>query len=452
MTIFRNLFNGEKRSISYQDVWGRGLDIADGASTTGQKVTPQTAQAQVTVMACVRLLAESVAQLPVDRYRKKPNGDRQSLGLPVWLSRPNPEMTRFEFIEAAIAALALWGNSYNLIVRSETGEILELWPLDPSRVMVTRDAGHNLIYVIDGQMVPADSMLHIKAMPKDPGSPVGQSLIEAHAQAIGLALATEEHGARFFGSGATFSGLIELPGDATEDVISKLKQGIAKFHGGTKNSHKPMVLTNGAQWKNISISGKDSQFLETRMFERDEICTIFRVPLFMLGNSEKQTSWGTGVEQMSIAFVRWSLLPWLRRLEEHFDLLLPRGQYVRFNTSGVERGDTGERYEAHTKAITNGFMTRAEVRQLEDLPFIEGTDDLILPLNLAVLDGEEDDELIDDPAVVDQLRHSDDLTNLRAEIQRLNEELNAAKAKRKMRVVRDKDGFAIGLEPVDEEE
>jgi HK97 family phage portal protein len=206
-----------------------------------------------------------------------------------------------------------------------------------------------------------------------------------------VALAGEKFGAKFFGRGQTMSGAIELPATSapqSQEHINLIRENWEAKHAGTDKAHRPAILTGGATWKPLSVTPEEAQFLETRKFQVEEIARLFGVPPFMLGDVEKTSSWGTGVEQMSIGFVRYALMPYIIRIEQALDQLLPRGQFIKLNVRGLLRADSVSEAEALAKGIQNGWINQAEVRSLLDLPVKPKLDRYWMPSNFKPITGE----------------------------------------------------------------
>ena len=387
----------ERRSIDKMALWGRG-DVEEAGIHAGVTVNQSTALTLSAVYGCVRLLSGAIAGLPADVFRKR-NGDRETvLRPPTWLEAPNPESTWFEFAERIMTSLLLDGNAFIVITaRDALGFPLELWNLNPRVVDVKRpDGGGATFFVWEGNKRlsrfglanPGGDVLHIKGM--NDGGLRGISPISAAAQAIGLALAGEKFGAKFFGRGQTMSGVIELPAQdsipRTKEYIDLLRETWEAVHAGTDRAHRPAVLSGGATWKALSVTPEEAQFLETRKFQVEEIARMYGVPPFMISDVEKTTSWGTGVEQMSIGFVRYALMPYIIRIEQAIDQLLPRGQFIKLNVRGLLRADAVAEAEAFAKGIQNGWLDQAEIRSFLDLPPKPGLDAHWMPINFGTIE------------------------------------------------------------------
>lgn len=371
-----------RRVLEQRDVTAFGPYVSDpsripsnaeaGLVQSGVPVS-QTSSLQLSaVYACRRLLADSIASLPWDAYRKE-SGRRVELDpQPAFLTDPHPEaeVTDFEWKFMCVEALAMRGNFYGLITARDWREYpTKVMPLAPDSVMVERDRETGLLrYKVGQTYYPRSDILHIRLFPVA-GSDVSLSPVSAAAEAIGLGLAAQQFGARWFGDGAAPSSVLESEANLTQDQVRQAQEQWISSHGGRR---RPAVLTGGFKWRPISITPEESQFLETRKFQVAEIARIFGVPPHMIGDVERSTSWGTGIEQQSIGFVVYTLRPWLTRIESALSRLLPRGQYVRFNVEGLLRGDIKSRYEAYRVAREGGWMNVDEIRALEDMEPLPG--------------------------------------------------------------------------------
>jgi HK97 family phage portal protein len=214
-----------------------------------------------------------------------------------------------------------------------------------------------------------------------PEHPVGMSVIQNARNAIGLGLAAEQFGARFFGNGAHMSGIVEVPGDLDKERARNLKESFTASHGGVQNSHTVGVLSGGAKWTPISVAPDDAQFLGTRAAQALDIAMLFGVPPHMLGQVDKTTSWGTGIEQQSMGFLTYTLGAWLGRIEEAWSAMLVNGQLARFDVNALLRTDEAGRYAVYTSARSAAILTTNEIRARENYPPIDGGDDIAAPLN-----------------------------------------------------------------------
>lgn len=363
-----------------------GMD--GGATYAGPSVNTETAMRIGTVYSCVTLIAQTIAALPRKVYRRKSDGGRQELRQPadsfLWGS-PNPEMLAISFWECVIGHLLLSGNAYIYLVRNPLGKIAELWPLAPAKVEIVRDAATGAkLFRIGGETYDGGEVLHVPGFGTD--GLKGLSPIGLARQSLGLTLAAEQFGANFFGNGATLGGILSTDQKLDPKVAELMAAQWKRAHGGSKNAWKVAVLEGGLKYQSTGVPPADAQYLELRKFQRSEICAIYRVPPHMIGDVERSTSWGTGIEQQAIGFVTYTLLPILRRFEEGASTLTQTDRYFLFHLGGLLRGSTGERYASYRIGREAGFLSVNDIRRLEDMePVEEGGDNYLQPLNYAPL-------------------------------------------------------------------
>ena len=368
---------------AYDMMGGSRFGFFFGGSTSGKAVNERTAMQMTAVYACVRVLSEAVAGLPLHVYRYREDGSKEkALKHPLYRilhDEPNPEMSSFNFRETLMGHLLLYGNAYAQIIRNGRGEVMGLYPLMPAKMTVDRDSGGNLYYLYsrgsddapeageNGQVyLPPDQVLHIPGLGYD--GIVGYSPIAMAKNAVGLGIATEEYGAKFFANDASPSGILEHPGVLKNP--DKVRESWNKLFRGSVNSHQIAVLEEGLKYQPIGISPDQAQFLETRKFQLNEIARIFRVPPHMVGDLEKSSF--SNIEQQSLEFVKYTLEPWLMRWEQAMGRrLFTEGEkesyFIRFNVEGLLRGDYESRMNGYAVARQNGWMSANDIRELENL-------------------------------------------------------------------------------------
>ena len=375
------LFNRKKKEQRNLDQktadFIKGVDIDTGhLSNSGVDVDEETALKISAVYACVKVISETVASLPLNLLKELTNGDsekaKQHPLFTLLKDAPNSEMSSFTYREMLMTNLLLWGNAYSLIKRNKLGQIVELYPLKSKNMKVERDAVTNKIkYIYTNNKgitttYTPKQVLHIPAFSFD--GVLGVSPITYAREAMGIALATEEFGARFFGNGARPGGVLEHPGVVKDP--EKLRDSWNKVYQGTANSHKVAVLEEGMKYHEIGMSPEDSQFLQTRSFQLTEICRIFRVPPHMIGDLSRSTF--SNIEHQSIDFVVHTIRPWLVRWEQAIARSLLTDEertiyYAKFNVDGLMRGDFATRMNGYAIARQNGWMSANEIRALEDM-------------------------------------------------------------------------------------
>jgi HK97 family phage portal protein len=353
-----------------------------GGTTSGKAVTERSAMQMTAVYSCVRILSEAVAGLPLHLYRYTKEGSKEKATdhplYQVLHDEPNPEMTSFVFRETLMTHLLLWGNAYAQIIRNGKGEVIALYPLMPNKMTVDRDQSGQLYYEYQTSQEEAHTMKGslVRLSPRDvlhiPGlgfdGLVGYSPIAMAKNAIGLAIATEEYGSKFFANGATPGGILEHPGVVKDP--ERVRQSWNSAFGGSANSSKVAVLEEGMKYTPISISPEQAQFLETRKFQIDEIARIFRIPPHMIGDLEKSSF--SNIEQQSLEFVKYTLDPWVCRWEQSMQRALLRPEekkdyFFKFNVDGLLRGDYQSRMNGYAVGRQNGWMSANDIRELENL-------------------------------------------------------------------------------------
>ena len=402
MGILSGLFRSRDKPIDSTS--GSAYRFFLGGSTSGKHVNERSAMQMTAVYACVRILSESIAGLPIHLYRYNEDGSKEkAIDHPLYRilhDEPNPEMSSFVFRETLMTHLLLWGNAYAQIIRNGKGQVIGLYPLMPNRMTVDRDDKGQLYYsyqmsnsdaptMKEGTVIlkPSD-VLHVPGLGFD--GLVGYSPIAMAKNAIGMAIACEEYGAKFFANGATPGGLLEHPGTVKDPA--RVRESWNAAFGGSHNSNRVAVLEEGMKYTPISISPEQAQFLETRKFQIDEIARIFRVPPHMVGDLEKSSF--SNIEQQSLEFVKYTLEPWIVRWEQsiHRVLLTEKEKniyFVKFNVDGLLRGDYQSRMNGYATARQNGWMSANDIRELENLdriPEEQGGDLYLINGNMTKLE------------------------------------------------------------------
>ena len=380
MSIFTGLFRSRDKPQNRTS--GSSYSFFMGGSASGKQVNERTSMQMTAVYSCVRILSEAVASLPLNVYRYTDTGGKEkAFDHPLYRllhDEPNPEMSSFIFRETLMTHLLLWGNAYAQIIRNGKGEVIALYPLMPDRMTVDRDSNGGLYYkyrksnddapTMESGVVslaPSD-VLHVPGLGFD--GLVGYSPIAMAKNAIGLAIAAEEYGSKFYANGAAPSGVLEHPGTLKDPT--RVRDSWNSTFGGSSNSHKVAVLEEGMKYTPISISPNEAQFLETRKFQINEIARIFRVPPHMVGDLEKSSF--SNIEQQSLEFVKYTLDPWVIRWEQAlYRTLLTEEEkktfFFKFNVEGLLRGDYQSRMQGYATARQNGWMSANDIRELEDL-------------------------------------------------------------------------------------
>lgn len=381
---------------------------AGGETASGARVTADSAMRVGAVYACIRIIAGTIGTLPLDVKRRVNERERADADdHPLWevlRRRPNQWQTPSEFKRMLQAHVLLRGNGYARIVKTG-GRVLQLLPLSAERVLPRQRPDMAMEYIyrrMDGSTVtlPQEQVFHLRGMTLD--GIAGVSPITYAREAIGLAMQTEKHGATLFKNGTQLGLVLEHPAKLGKEGLEFLHASLEAYRGA-ENAGKSFVAEEGMKVKtDLGMTSEDAQYLETRKFQRSDIAMFFGVPPHMLGDTEKSTSWGTGIEQQSIGFVTYTLEDWLTMWEEavNRDLVAPSEPaiYARFNRAALVKGDMKSRWEAHVKALQWGVHSPNEVRSLEDENPRDGGDVYYPPPNTAGGDNEGESNEQKDPA------------------------------------------------------
>ena len=361
------------RASPKNSFWGSTYSFFFGTSSSGKTVNERTALQTTAVYACVRILAETIAALPLHTYQYTPGGKEKAAEHPLYYllhCEPNPEMTSFVFRETLMGHLLLWGNAYAQIIRDGRGRAVGLYPLLPNKMIVNRNDQGQLYYQYEKDgclyILNRHEVLHIPGLGFD--GLIGYSPIAMAKNAIGMAIATEEYGAKFFANGANPGGVLEHPGVVKDPA--RIRESWNAVYQGSGNAHRVAVLEEGMKFQSIGIPPEQAQFLETRKFQINEIARIFRIPPHMIGDLEKSSF--SNIEQQSLEFVMYTLDPWVVRWEQAIQRALfsesEKWQFfVKFNVDGLLRGDYESRMNGYAVGRQNGWLSSNDIRELENL-------------------------------------------------------------------------------------
>lgn len=367
-----------------------------GVSSSGKLVTADKAMQLSTVWACVRLLSESISTLPIKIYQSRSDGSRTlAKEHPVYrllCKQPNIEMTPSRFMLMVVASLCLRGNSF--IEKKYIGpKLVALVPLLPQNMVVKRDEASGMLeykytdpFTKKERIVPIKNMMHIRGFGMD--GICGMIPIQTGRNVIGSALSVEESAAKIFENGLQSSGFISSDIPLNDEQRERIRSYLLSFVG-SKNAGKMMVLEGGMKYNNVTMNPEAAQMLESRAFSIEEICRWFRVPPFMVGHMDKQSSWASSVEGMNMQFLTNTLRPLLVNIEQEISRCLLSGDddyYAEFSVEGLLRADSAGRAAYYTTSLQNGWMSRNDVRRLENLPPIDGGDIYTVQLNLTPID------------------------------------------------------------------
>lgn len=380
----KSLFGfGQARDKPVDKAADAGYSFLFGRTTSGKPVNERTAMQTTAVYACVRILAEAIASLPLHVYEYQDDGGKKLVhDHPLYYllhDEPNPEMTSFVFRETLMSHLLIWGNAYAQIIRDGAGRVLGLYPLLPDKMEVQRDDKGNIYYVYSRNSdenptfkeygnikLKAEDVLHIPGLGFD--GLIGYSPIAMAKNAVGMTLACEEYGASFFANGANPGGVLEHPGVLKDP--SKVRESWNSVYRGVNNAHKIAVLEEGMKYQQIGIPPEEAQFLETRKFQINEIARLYRIPPHMVGDLDKSSF--SNIEQQSLEFVKYTLDPWVIRWEQSLQrsLLLPgeKGKYfIKLNVDGLLRGDYQSRMNGYAVGRQNGWFSANDIREMENM-------------------------------------------------------------------------------------
>lgn len=361
---------------------GQDFSYLFGRTTSGQNVDEFKAMQTTAVYACVRILSEAIASLPIHVYERTDKGKEKRVDHPLYFllhDEPNPEMSSFVFRETLMSHLLIWGNAYEQIIRDWSGNVISLYPLLPDKMSVHRDSRGILYYKYQRQteenpnitetgtvILPQEDVLHVPGLGFD--GLIGYSPIALAKNAIGMTLATEEYGASFFRNGANPGGVLEHPGILKDP--KRVRDSWNEVYKGVANAHKVAVLEEGMKYTQIGIPPEEAQFLQTRKFQINEIARLYRIPPHMVGDLEKSSF--SNIEIQSLEFVKYTLDPWVVRFEQSFKraLFLPeekKTHFIKFNVDGLLRGDYQSRMNGYAVGRQNGWLSTNDIRELEDL-------------------------------------------------------------------------------------
>jgi HK97 family phage portal protein len=369
-------------------------------TNSGQYVSPEKAMRSAAVLACIRILSEDLSSLPLNLYRRTPQGAELATDHPLFRvlhDSPNPWQTSLELRESMVIDTLCFGQSFVEKVIGPDG-ISRLYPLsagrmtyvDPLSIYLPPDPPLMWRYAdpTSGNRIFLSDDLWRVSMLAPGGTINGQSLILLAREAIGLALAAEEQGANLFRQGVQTDLVLETAEDTLDDDTRRqLREAFMQRHSGSGNAWMPMLLSGGLTAKRIGLTAQESQYVEMRAFQLQDIARIFRIPDVLLGISQGKSSTYASAEQFFLSYVKYSLGPWCQRIEQsiHRDLLAPSEAaeyFVKHDLDSLTRADLQTRYAAHAAGITAGFLTRNEARRMENLPTLPGLDEPLSPLNM----------------------------------------------------------------------
>ena len=394
--IARGIFKPKALSVTEEKAWFPSLwNLIGGRTDSGVSVTEHSALTFSAVYCAINLIAGTIGTLPLHLYRRQ--GKRNVPATDMNLYRlmhdeANPYMTAADLRETMTAHVLAWGNGYAEIVRNRVGQVVQLWPIPPDRVSL-KMKNARVVYeiTVDGETVELDrdKVLHLHGLGFDGFQ--GYSIIRMARQSIGLGLAMEEFGARFFGNGTHPGVIVEHPGKLSEQAHNNLKNDLTQKHSGLGKSHRMMLLEEGMKLQNIGIPPEDAQFLESRQHQIPEIARWFNLPPHKLRDLTRASF--NNIESEQISFVVDSILPWLVRFEQAYKMQLLRSSekkndtlYFKHNVDGHLRGDAASRGAFYREMWNIGAYSINDIREKEDDDPIDGGDQHFVPMNMVPLD------------------------------------------------------------------
>jgi HK97 family phage portal protein len=385
--MLRRLFQPaeEERAITYQSLF-LSDQLFDRGALSGVVMNQQAAMKIGVVYAAVRLIADTVATLPIDVYYRQ-DGERLPFRpKPEWVDFPeaDPTIGRSDFYQTIIMSVLLAGNSYTRILRDPDGTVIALRNLDPTRTEPRLNAQGFVEFVFDNtRVIPGEDIIHITDI-RRPGAIKGESRVDQLKDVLGISRALDEWSARYFGQGTVSSGIIAYPGDMTEEQATRLKEQFEKNSRGMRNAHRPNILTGGAKYERISDDASQAQLTEAKIFAVEEVARIFKLQPSMLGSQVPGARAYASQEQDAIQFVTLTLRPLVFKIEEAFGRLLrpiSPAAFLRFNLEGLLRGDIQARYAAYSQGVQAGFLSINDIHRIEDMRPVEGGDVYRVPLS-----------------------------------------------------------------------
>jgi HK97 family phage portal protein len=367
--MFERLF--ESRAVSYQTVFATGGEV-DFGNLSNTSVNADNVFQVNAIFSAVSLIADTISTLPVDVFVRRDGARFPFRPAPAWVQKPDVDLPKEAFYNALIVSLLLDGNAFVRIFSNPQGEIVNMIVLNPLTVKIKRSGIGRLVFKVEGEDRPLSSedILFIPDVVK-PGEVRGVSRVEALKENFGLAIAMEKFAATFFGQGTNLSGVIEVPGNITQEQSEQLRNGFDRAHAGWRRGHRTGVLSGGATWKQTQIDPEKSTIIESRNQAVLDICRAFNVPPHLLAITEGTSSYAS-VEQTNLAWVTHGLRPIIQKIEGAMSPLMARtpggeNAFIKFNLDGLLRADISSRTAAYANGIQSGYLTINDVRRLEDL-------------------------------------------------------------------------------------
>ena len=385
----------EERALNASSIFASGA-LMSTATASGVSITQDTALKVNAVYAAVRLISDVCSMLPVDTYVRL-NGERRPYRpKPAWVNDPDADdLTRQQFYTQWLVSKLTSHAACVRILRDTAGEVVALSVLNPRRVERRRNAAGEVEYAVDGGkfILTSDEMIYDSEM-IPAGALMGLSRVDLLKETFGLTQALETFAGAFFGNGTTQSGVIEVPGEVTEDQAGKIQDGWEKGHKGLRKAHRPGVLSGGARWVKTSVDPDEAQMIASREFAVEEVARAFRIAPSLLGSQKPGSVAYASREQDALQFVTYTLLPYLNAIELLLGRLLPGTVFLRFTVDSLLRASLADRYAAYSTGIQSGFLSINDIHRTEDMTPVTGGDEYRVPLanvNLSAANITEDD-------------------------------------------------------------
>ena len=386
----------EERALSFQDIWGRGLDETDVATASGEVVNSDTAFGLTAVYAAIRLLSDVTSNLDLSVFYRSQGIERPFRPLPTWIVKMNTNLANHEVIGQIVTSLLTDGNAYIATLRDGTGRVLNLTVLDPKDITPSLDNDEGVERLTftsasaPGTVFTTRDITMVRGSVIKPGTVEGLSPISAAREMIGTGLGVQRYGAAFFGNSAIPGAIVEVPGQLTPEGVAQMKAAWNDVHKSSGNSHRLAVLTESAKFSTVSLSPEDSQWLSSREATVQDVARLYGLPPFLLADTSRATSWGTGLAEMNSAMGIYTLRPLAGKVTSALtQILRTEGiavAYAKFDVAAINR--TGpDRWSSYSKGLSSGVYNINEVRSWEGLPPLEGEEGTkhYVQMNLAPL-------------------------------------------------------------------
>lgn len=385
----------EERRLTFSDIWNRGIDQTTSSTASGEIVDYDTSLGITAVYAAIRLLSDVISNLDLSAYYRSNGNERPFRPLPTWMVNMNTNLANHEVVGSIVASLMLDGNAYIATLRDDAGRVLNLTVLDPTNITphLTNEDGLERLTFTSSQATGTEfttrDIQMVRGSIIKPGTIEGLSPISAAREMLGTGLGVQRYGAAFFGNSAIPGAVVEVPGQLSPEGVAQMKAAWNDVHKGAGNGHRLAVLTESAKFSTVSLSPEDSQWLSSREATVQDVARLYGLPPFLLADTSRATSWGTGLHEMNVAMVQYALRPLANKVASGFTQMM-RSEgiavaYAKFDVGAISRAGN-ERWDTYSKAIQAGIYSINEVRSMEGMaPLAEGGDEHFVPLNLTTL-------------------------------------------------------------------